>query len=65
MPGLNQNRSRSGEPGGDASAARNHGCWLETWLGTMSTIVRIPSERASAISSSASSRVPKAGSIAR
>ena len=42
-PGRNQKRSRSGEPGADASAARNHGCWSETWFGTMSTIVRMPS----------------------
>ena len=52
-------------PGPAASAAWNHGCWSETWLGTMSTIVRMPSASASAISASASSSVPKAGSIAR
>ena len=54
VPGRNQKRARSGEPGGEASAARNHGCWSETWFGTMSTIVRMPSARASAISCSAS-----------
>ena len=64
-PGWNQNRARSAEPGGDASAAWNQGCWSETWLGTTSTIVRIPSAAASAIRSSASSSVPNAGSIAR
>ena len=64
-PGRNQNRSRSGDPGPAASAAWNHACWSETWLGTMSTMVRIPSARASAISGSASARVPNAGSIAR
>ena len=65
VPGRNQKRARSGDPGGEASAARNHGCWSETWFGTMSTIVRMPSARASAISCSASSSVPNAGSIER
>ena len=37
-------------PAGDASASRNQACWFETWFGTTSTIVRIPSSRASAIS---------------
>ena len=32
-----------GEPGPAASAAWNQGCWSETWLGTTSTIVRMPS----------------------
>ena len=64
-PGRNQNRSLAGDPGGEASASRNHGCWSETWFGTMSTIVRMPSSRASAMSSSASSSVPNTGSIAR
>ena len=65
LPGRNQKRARSAEPGGDASAAWNHGCWSETWFGTMSTIVRIPSARASASSCSACSSVPSAGSIDR
>ena len=30
-------RARSGDPGAAASAARNQGCWSETWLGTMSS----------------------------
>ena len=64
-PGWNQNRCRSGDPGPAASAARNHSCWSDTWLGTMSTIVRMPSAAASAINSSASSTVPNAGSITR
>jgi hypothetical protein len=65
LPGWNQNRWRSGDPGSAFNAAWNQGCWSETWFGTTSTIVRIPSAAASAISASASSRVPKAGSIAR
>jgi hypothetical protein len=64
-PGWNQNRWRSGDPGPAASAARNHSCRSDTWLGTMSTIVRMPSAAPSAISSSASATVPNAGSIAR
>ena len=64
-PGRNQNRSRSGEPGPAASAAWNQGCWSETWFGTTSMIVRIPSARASAISASASARSPKAGWMRR
>ena len=43
LPGRNQNSSRSGEPGPAASAAWNHACWSETWFGTMSMIVRMPS----------------------
>ena len=65
VPGRNQNRSRSGEPGPAASAAWNHACWSETWFGTMSMIVRMPSASASAISASASASVPNAGSMAR
>ena len=65
VPGRNQNRSRHGEPGPAASAAWNHGCWSDTWFGTMSTIVRMPSARASAISASASESEPNTGSIAR
>ena len=42
-PGRNQKRARSGEPGAAASASWNHGCSLETWFGTTSTIVRMPS----------------------
>ena len=42
-PGRNQNRSRSGEPGPAASAAWNQACRSETWFGTMSMIVRMPS----------------------
>ena len=41
--GRNQKRSRSGEPGPAASAAWNHACWSETWLGTTSMMVRMPS----------------------
>jgi hypothetical protein len=58
-------RSRSGEPGGAASAAVNHGCASEPWFGTTSRMMRIPSSWASAISFSASSRVPNSGSMAR
>lgn len=61
-PGRKWKSSRSGPP---ARAARNQGCWSETWFGTMSTRVRMPSSRASAISFSASASVPKAGSMAR
>ena len=64
-PGRNQNRARSGEPGPAASAAWNQAWRLETWLGTTSMIVRIPWSSASAMSASASARVPKAGSMAR
>ncbi len=64
-PGRKWKRLRSALPGPAASAARNHACWSETWLGTMSTMVRMPSSRASAISFSASPRVPKAGSMVR
>ena len=64
-PGRNQKRARSGEPGPAASAAWNHGCWSETWFGTMSTMVRMPSASASAMRRSASSSVPNAGSMAR
>ena len=42
-PGRNQNRSRSGEPGPAASAARNHRCRSEQWFGTKSMIVLMPS----------------------
>ena len=65
VPGWNQNRDRSGDPGPAASAARNHGCRSETWFGTTSTTVRMPSASASAISASASASVPNAGSMAR
>ena len=41
-PSRNQNRARSGEPGGESIAAWNQACSTDTWLGTMSTIVRIP-----------------------
>ena len=64
-PGRNQNRSRSGAPGPPASAAWNHGCASEQWFGTTSTMVRMPSACASAISASASARVPKTGSMSR
>ena len=64
-PGRNQNLARSADPGPAASAAWNHGCWSEQWFGTMSMIVRRPCAWASAISASASARVPKAGSMER
>ena len=54
-----------GEPGPAASACRNQGCWSETWLGTTSTMVRMPSSSASAMSASASASDPKPGSMAR
>jgi hypothetical protein len=63
-PGRNQNSSRSGAAG-SASAFANHACALETWLGTMSTIIRIPAACASVISASAPARVPKTGSMSR
>ena len=63
-PGRNQNSSRSGAAG-SASAAWNHGCSLEKWLGTMSTMIRMPSACASVISASASASVPKTGSMSR
>ncbi len=50
LPGWNQKRSRSAEPGPAWSAAWNQTCWSEMWFGTMSTIVRMPSAAASAIS---------------
>ena len=65
LPGWNQNRSRSGEPGPAASAAWNHSCWSETWLGTTSMMVRMPRASASSMTCSASSSVPNAGSMAR
>ena len=34
--GRKMNRARSGCPAPAASAAENHGCWSEKWLGTMS-----------------------------
>jgi 1,4-alpha-glucan branching enzyme len=43
----------------------NHRCWSEQWFGTMSMIVLIPCRCPSAISASASARVPKAGSMER
>ncbi len=64
-PGRKWKSSRSGLPGPAASAAWNQTCWSETWLGTMSTMVRMPASRASAMSFSASARLPKAGSTAR
>ena len=41
-PSRKKYRARSGDPGGAASAARNHGCWSEVWLATTSTITRMP-----------------------
>ena len=64
-PGRNQNRDRAADPGPSASASVNHGCWSEPWLGTTSMMIRMPSACASAISASASARVPKTGSIER
>ncbi len=64
-PGRKWNSSRSALPGPAATAARNQACWSDRWLGTMSTMVRMPSPRASLMSFSASARVPKAGSMAR
>src|SRR5580704_16412728 len=40
-PRLNQNLSRAGDPGPAATASRNHGCWSEQWLGTMSMMILI------------------------
>ena len=64
-PGRKWYRARSGLPGGDASAARNHGCRSEVWLGTRSTVTRMPCACASATSSSTASRSPQTGSTAR
>ena len=54
-----------GEPGPAASACSNQACWSDTWLGTMSTIVRMPRSRASWMNASASASVPNDGSMAR
>ena len=64
-PSRNMYRSRSGLPGPAATAARNHSCSLEVWLGTRSTISRIPSSAIRARIRSKSSRVPKRGSTSR
>src|ERR1700733_4051678 len=64
-PARNQNRDRAAEPGPAASAATNHGCRSEEWLGTTSTMILIPCACASAMSASASASVPKTGSIDR
>ena len=53
-PGRNQNRSRTAAPGPASSASLNHGFASEQWLGTMSTMIRMPSACASWISASAS-----------
>ena len=60
-PSRKMYRARSALPGGAASAARNHGCSLEVWLGTRSTITRSPSPWASATRASKSASVPKCG----
>jgi hypothetical protein len=65
LPGWNQNRSRSGDPGPAASASLNHSCSDEMWFGTTSMMVRMPSASASRISASASASSPNAGWIAR
>ena len=64
-PARNQNLARSADPGGAASAVRNHGCWSDPWLGTMSMMILIPSSCASAMSASASASVPNTGSMSR
>ena len=64
-PSRNQNRSRSGDPGGAASAASNQGCRSEAWFGTMSMMILMPRACASPINCSASASVPKAGSMFR
>ncbi len=64
-PGRKWKRSRSAEPGSASSACRNHFCWWEPWLGTMSMIVLMPRACASAMNSSASASVPNDGSMSR
>ena len=64
-PGRNQNSSRTASPGSAASASRNHGCASEQWFGTRSMTSRSPAACASAMSSSASARVPNTGSMSR
>ncbi len=43
----------------------NHGCSAEVWLGTQSTITRMPRRWASASTRSKSSRVPNTGSTSQ
>ena len=65
-PSRNQNRARSGEPGGEASAAWNHACSIGDVVGDDVDDGPDPdAPAASAISCSASASVPNAGSIAR
>ena len=54
-------RSARARAPGPAARPANHGCSLEMWFGTMSMIVRMPSSRASLMSSSASSRCRRSG----
>ena len=64
-PSRKMYRARSGLPGAAASAAWNQRCADEVWFGTRSTITRRLRDRASAISLSASARVPNSGSTSR
>ena len=58
------NQSRLSDPGSD-TASTNHGWSEDTWLGTKSTISRMPRSCSAARSASKSSRVPKTGSTAQ
>jgi hypothetical protein len=51
-PGRNRYRRRSADPGPAATAARNHRCWSDVWLGTMSSSTRRPTACASSTSAS-------------
>ena len=58
LPSLNQKRARSGEPGAAFNAAWNQ-AWSELqWLGTMSSMMRMPRSFASANVRSKSASVP-------
>ncbi len=64
-PSRKMNRSRSGDPGAAASAARNHSCWSLQWFGTRSISTRRPRSWAAATNRSASASVPKSGWMSR
>jgi hypothetical protein len=64
-PSRKTKRSRGALPGPATSAARNQSCWLDVWLGTTSTMIRMPSACASPTSASNVGRSPNSGSTAR
>ena len=55
----------AGLPGAEVRACWNHGCRSEEWLGTRSTITRMPRAWACASISSKSASVPNSGSTSR